>query len=66
MTPRLLFSPTCKRSHWLLGYLRMSECEESGNQLTREFAPKEYALYFKRLKVGYVKLTSVVLWVMYL
>ena len=37
MIPRPPFSPTCKKWHWLLGYLRMSECEESGNQPISEF-----------------------------
>ena len=30
-------SPTYRRSHWLLGYLRMKECGGSGNQLIRKF-----------------------------
>ena len=38
MIPRPPFSLTYKRLHWLLGYLRTSECEESGNQPTREFS----------------------------
>jgi len=44
MIPRPPFSPTYKRLHWLLGYLRTSEFEESGNQPTREFSLRNTAL----------------------
>ena len=47
MIPGPPFSPTCKRLHWLLGYLRMSECEESGNQPTREFSLRTTILFKK-------------------
>ena len=50
MIPRPPFSPMCKRLHWLLGYLRMSECEESGNQPTREFCIRNTVLLKSRLE----------------
>ena len=49
MTPRPPYSHSYKKLHWLLGYLKVRECEESGNQLTRTFDLRFISGKIKRL-----------------